>query len=172
MQAESQTQSLKSHRPKSSKLGWIAVGAVILAVAGLYVAGTLPRERRQAVLAADVKQVRTAITAVMVVTPHFVSDGGLTLPGNIQAIRESAINARTTGYLRRLYVDIGSRVQAGQVLAEIESPEMDQQVYQAQAQTTLSLATAGQAWAQLAQQRANVVQIQAEVARQRAAVVQ
>ena len=105
------------------------IAAVLLAVAGLYMAGTLPRVHRQAALAADVKQARTAIATVTVVTPHFVGDGGLSLPGNIQAIRESAINARTTGYLRHLYVDIGSRVKAGQVLAEIESPDVDQQVF-------------------------------------------
>jgi RND family efflux transporter MFP subunit len=145
---------------------------VILAVVGLYVLGTLPRVRRQAALAADVRQVRTAIPEVVAVTPHLVPDGGLTLPGNIEAIRESAINARTTGYLRRLYVDIGSRVKAGQVLAEIESPDVDQQVYQALAQTAQSRATVGQSRATVAQQQANLAQMQAQVAQQRATVEQ
>src|SRR5438034_882450 len=96
-QIEPQTQRLTPPAPKRGKLGLAAIGAVILVIAGLYAAGTLPRVRRQAVLAADVKQVRTAIPAVTVVTPSLVSAGGLTLPGNIQAIKESAINARTTG---------------------------------------------------------------------------
>jgi RND family efflux transporter MFP subunit len=148
------------------------IGIVVLLGAGAFVIGTLPRLRRQAALAAGVQQVRTAIPAVQVITPRRVSEGGHTLPGNIQAIRESAINARTTGYVRRLYVDIGSRVKAGQVLAEIEAPDVDQQVYQAMAQTAQSRATVGQSRAQVAQQRASVVQSQAVVAQQRATVEQ
>jgi RND family efflux transporter MFP subunit len=148
------------------------IGIVVLLVAGVFVLGTLPRLRRQAALAAGVQQVRTAIPAVSVITPRLVSEGGLSLPGSIQAIRESAINARTTGYVRRLYVDIGSRVKAGQVLAEIEAPDVDQQVYQAMAQTAQSRATVGQSRAQVAQQRATVVQSQAVVAQQRATVEQ
>src|SRR5438445_6533855 len=77
MQAESQTQRLTPQAPKGGKRGMVVIGAVILAGAGLYAAGTLPRVRRQAVLAADVKQVRTAIPAVTVVTPSLVSAGGL-----------------------------------------------------------------------------------------------
>src|SRR5579871_5189381 len=172
MQAEFPTQPLKARTPKNSRPSWIAVGIVILAVVGLYILGTLPRTRRQVALAEDVRQVQTAIPEVMVVTPRLVPDGGLTLPGNIQAIRESAINARSTGYLRHLYVDIGSRVKAGQVLAEIESPDVDQQVYQALAQTAQSRATVGQSRATVAQQQANVAQVQAQVAQQRATVEQ
>ena len=171
--SEARTEPIPPHTPNTGKVRRVALGALILVAAGLlYLAGTLPRVRRQAVLAADVKQVRTALPTVKVVTPRLVSEAGLTLPGNIQAIRESAINARTTGYLRRLSVDIGSLVKAGQVLAEIESPDVDQQVYQALAQTAQSRATVGQSRATVAQQRANVVQMQAEVAKQRAAVEQ
>jgi RND family efflux transporter MFP subunit len=148
------------------------IGVVVVIGAGLFLLGTLPRLRRQAALAAGVQQVRTAIPAVSVITPRLVSEGGLSLPGSIQAIRESGINARTTGYVRRLYVDIGSRVKAGQVLAEIEAPDVDQQVYQAMAQTAQSRATVGQSRAQVAQQRASVVQSQAVVAQQRATVEQ
>ena len=64
----------------------------------------------------------------------------MSLPGNIQAIKETTINARTTGYLRRLYVDIGSRVKAGQLLAEITAPEVEYQV--GQFQNTLQQAQA------------------------------
>src|SRR5438128_869077 len=98
-----QNQSLTAPAPKGRKLRLAAIGAVILVIgAGLFVIGTLPRVRQKAVLAADVKQVRTAIPAVTVVTSSLVSEGGLSLPGNIQALKDSAINARTTGYLRRL----------------------------------------------------------------------
>ncbi len=59
--------------------------------------------------------------------------GDIVLPGNVQAYLETPIYARTNGYLRRWYVDIGGRVKAGQLLAEIETPEVDQELRQAQA---------------------------------------
>jgi RND family efflux transporter MFP subunit len=67
------------------------------------------------------------------------------LPGNIQAIEETPIYARANGYLRRRLVDIGDQVRGGQLLAEIETPELDQQLMQAranlqQARATLELA--------------------------------
>ena len=68
------------------------------------------------------------------------------LPGTIQAFSDAPIYARTNGYLKQWYVDIGARVQAGQLLAEIDTPELDQQLQQARA----DLATA-QANARLAQ---------------------
>ncbi len=55
------------------------------------------------------------------------------LPGNIQAFVDAPIYARTNGYLKRWYFDIGSHIKQGQLLAEIESPEVDQQLSQAQA---------------------------------------
>ena len=55
------------------------------------------------------------------------------LPGNVQAYLDTPIYARTNGYLRKWYVDIGGRVKAGQLLAEIETPEIDQELHQAQA---------------------------------------
>ena len=58
----------------------------------------------------------------------------LVLPGNTQAFIDSPIYARTNGYLKRWYVDIGARVKKGQLLAEIETPELDQQLRQAQAE--------------------------------------
>jgi RND family efflux transporter MFP subunit len=61
------------------------------------------------------------------------SDQDLTLPGNVQAYVETPIYARTNGYLKKWYVDIGGRVKEGQLLAAIETPEVDQQLNQAQA---------------------------------------
>ena len=55
------------------------------------------------------------------------------LPGNVQAFIDTPIYARTNGYLKRWYVDIGARVKAGQLLAEIETPEVDDQLQQARA---------------------------------------
>ncbi len=58
----------------------------------------------------------------------------IVLPGNTQAFIDSPIYARTDGYLKRWYVDIGARVKKGELLAEIETPELDQQLRQARAQ--------------------------------------
>jgi RND family efflux transporter MFP subunit len=75
-----------------------------------------------------------AIPSVEVISPR--SDGDaqhLTLPGNVQAYIDAPIYARVSGYLKHWDVDIGARVKAGQVLAEIETPEIDEQLQQAQA---------------------------------------
>ena len=55
------------------------------------------------------------------------------LPGNTQAFTDAPIYSRTNGYLKRWYVDIGSRVKKGQLLAEIDTPEVNQQLRQARA---------------------------------------
>ena len=66
------------------------------------------------------------------------ADEALVLPGTVQAEYETPIYARTSGYVKRWYIDIGTRVKAGTLLAEIDSPEVDQQLRQA----TADLATA------------------------------
>jgi RND family efflux transporter MFP subunit len=138
----------------------------------MLVVGILPRLKQRAALAEGVKQVKTAVLEVTVVKPKLVADPGISLPGNIQAINETAINARSTGYLRQLFVDIGSHVKAGQVLGIVQSPDVDQQVYQAEAQTAQSRATVGQSKANVAQQQATVMQDKADVARQLATIQQ
>jgi RND family efflux transporter MFP subunit len=64
----------------------------------------------------------------------------ITLPGNIQAFVDAPVYARTSGYLKKWYFDIGARVKAGDLLAEIEAPEVDQQLAQAKAQLATSQA--------------------------------
>jgi RND family efflux transporter MFP subunit len=155
---------------KKQAVPWLlVVGAVIIFGIILAVA-IVPRIQRAAVLDQAQKETRTTVPEVEVVRPKRVAASGLALPGNIQAIKETTVNARTTGYVARLYVDIGSRVKAGQVLAEIESPDVDQQLFQANAQTSQSRATVGQSQAQVSQQKAGVQQLQAVVAQQTAAV--
>lgn len=75
-----------------------------------------------------------AVPSVSVVHPRpgAVKDE-VVLPGNIQAFTDAPIYARASGYVKRWYSDLGAHVKAGQVLAEIEAPEMDQQVLQAKA---------------------------------------
>jgi RND family efflux transporter MFP subunit len=86
--------------------------------------------------AAKLKETTEAAAVVTVATTKPTSQAGsseLVLPGNIQANYEAPIYARTSGYLKRWLVDIGTPVKAGQLLAEIESPEVDQQLRQAEA---------------------------------------
>jgi RND family efflux transporter MFP subunit len=69
----------------------------------------------------------------------------LVLPGNVSALTDSPIYARTSGYLTRWYFDIGARVKKGALLAEIATPELDQQLAQAQAELNTAQANANNA---------------------------
>ncbi len=86
--------------------------------------------------AAKLKEI-TELAAVPTVSTVFPTgaapDEEIVLPGNTQAFIDAPIYARTNGYLKRWYFDIGTQVQQGQVLAEIETPEIDQQLRQARA---------------------------------------
>ena len=73
----------------------------------------------------------------------------LLLPGSIQAVQETALYARVDGYLKQRLVNIGDRVQAGQILAEIDTPELDQQLFQVKATLAQSVSALEQARAAL-----------------------
>src|SRR5712692_8984524 len=108
-----------------------------MAIVGLFlillVAGILPRIRNQRELAAAAQKTQTALPQVYVIRPQPAAEAGLSLAATTQAIQDSIIYARTSGYLRKRYVDIGDRVTAGQLLAEVDSPEIEQQLRQAKA---------------------------------------
>jgi RND family efflux transporter MFP subunit len=107
----------------------------ILAIAFFAVALLLGIAHHRAVsaeLKADVRD--HARTPVSIVHPQSSSSQlSVTFPANIQAYIETAIYARTNGYIKRWMVDIGARVERGQLLAEIETPELDRQLQQAEA---------------------------------------
>src|SRR6202050_410724 len=126
-----------------------------LALAGYYW-GYLPRQKREMVLAAE-SQNQTDSLPVVNVTPvtRSASTDSLVLPGNIQAVTEAPILARASGYVKKRIADIGDRVTAGQVLAEIEAPELDQQILQAQAAVQQADAAVQQADASLQQAHSN-----------------
>lgn len=93
-----------------------------------------------------------AVVAVATTRPEpLTGEAELVLPGNLQADYEAPIYARTSGYLRRWLVDIGARVKTGQLLAEIDAPEVDQQLRQAEAD--LAMAEANERIAQVTAQR-------------------
>src|SRR6266853_178655 len=109
---------------------WLALGIALIAVAALLVSGIWSRVRARTTLKAETAQV--ALTAVSVVTPKQTAPAEeIILPGNVQPFITSPIYARTNGYLRKWYVDIGGHVKQGQLLAVIETPEVDQQLQQA-----------------------------------------
>lgn len=93
-------------------------------------------------------------------------DRDLVLPGAIQALNTAPIHARVSGYLKRWYVDIGANVTAGQVLAEVDSPDLDQQVLQARA--NLAVAQANQKLAATTAERWSGLLAQNAVSRQEA----
>jgi len=110
----------------------IGVGALILFLVLLLV-GVLPRVRNQRELAIAAQTVQTAAPEVYVIRPEPASGADLSLAATTQAIQDSIIYARTSGYLSKRHVDIGDSVKAGQLLAEIASPEIDQQLRQGRA---------------------------------------
>jgi RND family efflux transporter MFP subunit len=94
--------------------------------------GIVPRVTQQQRLAVAVADVGGSIPAVSVTTVgRAATSSSVSLPGALTAVRTAAIYARTPGYVRRRFVDIGSRVRTGQLLADIDAPELDQQAEQA-----------------------------------------
>src|SRR5229473_6442752 len=124
---------------KSPKRRLIAATVVGLMVIGGLVLGYFPRWRQRQTATADMNQL--AIPTVSVVSPAPGKPGnGLVLPAEIRPWREASIFARANGYLKDWVADIGAHVQTGQLLAEIETPDLDQQLEQAKAQLVLSQA--------------------------------
>src|SRR3979409_1507232 len=140
--------------PKQKTASGIVVrlaGAGVLVIA-LVAFGTIPRLARHREALAAVRESRV-VTTIRPKTGEPTS--GLLLPGNIEPLYSAAVYARTEGYLERRNVDIGSNVKAGQVLAVISSPEVDQKLLQARATLAQSEASLEQAKATLEQARAN-----------------
>src|SRR3989449_6441360 len=146
--------------PKSRTTWSLLIGVVLLVT--LLVIGVVPRLRQNAELVAASTAPDAGVIPVSVVPPRR-ADGpiDLVLPSNIQAIEETAIYARTSGYVRERHVDIGDRVAAGKVLAEIDTPELDQELSQARAALAQTRSGLAQARASLTQAQANLNQASA-----------
>ena len=139
----------------------LSAGAVALLL-GLLSLGIVSRVRNTRELAQAAERLRTTPPNVYVIRPESASVASLTLAATTQAIQDAIIYARTSGYLARRHVDIGDRVTAGQVLAEVASPEVEQQLSQARAELQQSEKT-------LELQRANLDLARATLARYEAA---
>ncbi|MGH8461217.1 MAG: efflux RND transporter periplasmic adaptor subunit [Stenotrophobium sp.] len=121
-------------------LGIARIGIVIAIVAVIVAAwGIIHRVRAQTLLRSHTDQ--QAALAVDVTHPIPPGAGEeLVLPGDVKAFADAPIYARTSGYLKRWLVDIGTPVKAGQLLAEIDTPEVDQQLLQAEADLASAVA--------------------------------
>ena len=107
---------------------FVAVALLVAIVYGLHLRST--SEKRLSIATEE-----AAIPSVYVVHPVEGSKADdLTLPGNVEAFTDTPIYSRTDGYLKKWYFDIGSRVRKGDLLAEIETPEIDQQLDQSRAE--------------------------------------
>ena len=141
----------KLWRPNRLTVMALCLSIVILFLIA-FIAGYLPLHARIARIANEAQERENALPRVEVVTVGRSSrDSGLQLPGNIQAVTEAPILARADGYIKRRLVDIGDAVHAGQTLAEIEAPELDEQVRQAEAVLRQARAGVDQARANLQQ---------------------
>lgn len=135
---------------KLGRLAWIALVVIVAAA----FAGWLPRWRQRTALRIETREL--AIPTVTVVSPvPGQAAPGLALPAEVKPLVEAPIYARANGYLKHWLVDIGAQVKAGQLLAEIDTPELDQELARAraeltQAQAALALAkTTAARWADL-----------------------
>jgi RND family efflux transporter MFP subunit len=129
---------------------WVAPAIVLIVVAALLTWGIRSRVSARKTLNMETAQV--ARTAVSVVSPKRTAPAQeIVLPGNVQPFISSPIYARTNGYLKKWYVDIGAHVKQGQLLAVIDAPEVDQQLEQSL--SNLNTAKANLALAEITKNR-------------------
>jgi RND family efflux transporter MFP subunit len=137
------------------------VGVALLLV--LAIVGILSRRHHEQSLKQTTDEAAVPIVSVFHPKPT-TGTSQLILPGNVQAYSSAAVNARTNGYVRQWYADIGSRVKAGQLLAVIDAPEVEQQL--AQAKADLQTVQANQNLAQTSATRWVALQKQDAVSQQ------
>ena len=123
---------IAEEEPRLTAGSWIGMAVVAAIVAGVVIFGISVRNRSDRAL-----QKETAVSAIPSVnvvypTPSTLSSE-IALPGNTQAFMDTPIYSRTNGYLKSWYFDIGAHVRKGQLMAQIETPEVDQQLQVAQA---------------------------------------
>jgi RND family efflux transporter MFP subunit len=141
-----------------SRLTLISLFLALIVLAALaFFTGFVPLQKRNATLVAEAaEQTRTLPRVEVVKVARAPSESELQLPGNIEAVTEAPILARADGYVRKRLVDIGDRVHTGQEVAEIEAPELDQQVLQAKANLEQARAALEQSQASYDQGKSNM----------------
>jgi multidrug efflux system membrane fusion protein len=148
-------------RKRSVKTAAIGIASLLLL---LLVIGVVPRIKRRGELSAAAREQASALPTVTVASPRQATTGGeLTLPATTQAIQETVIFARTQGYVKKWYVGMGMQVREGQLLAEIETPETDQQLREARQQASEAEQTIAQSQSELGEAQASLEQAEAAV---------
>jgi len=122
---------------RGTLLRWFFVLFLIFAILGIY--SVMQRRSEHQVLAQQTERMTVPYVSVIHATP-INGSSEMVLPGTLKAYVESPIYARTNGYLKTWYKDMGSHVKAGEILAEIDTPEVDQQLEQARAELTTAQA--------------------------------
>jgi RND family efflux transporter MFP subunit len=125
----------------SGKGALVGVSILLIAIVALAIYGIWKRRHNDEVLADTTQQLAAPSVIAIPPKPGAPVDT-FVLPGNVSAYTDAPIYARTSGYLTKWYYDIGARVKKGSLLAEISTPELDQQLAQAQADLATSEATA------------------------------
>jgi RND family efflux transporter MFP subunit len=129
----------RARSPIFAILGLFILSAGVLGA--LYILGRVPRREQRATLYAETAEAIASRPRVQLASP-FRKDkpADLTLPGEINSFQDTNVFARTSGYVKRYIADIGDKVEAGTLLAEIDTPELDQEFKQVQAQLAQSKA--------------------------------
>ena len=131
-------------KPIQPRMALLGVAVVLIVACVLVVLGIWHRKSADKVLADTTYQLAPPSVIVAAAKPGAPVDS-FVLPGNVTAYTDSPIYARTAGYLTRWYFDIGAKVRKGALLAQIATPEVDQQLAQAQADLNTAQATANNA---------------------------
>lgn len=141
-----------------SKGRLLRLGAVLLAgLVAAFLFGYLPRHHAKSELAEGAQAEHDAIPRVEVVHPKTTtSERAIVLSGSVRALEETVVYPRASGYVASWQADIGDRVKEGQVLAEVETPELDQELDQARAQLAQAVAAVSQAGANQEFSRVNL----------------
>jgi RND family efflux transporter MFP subunit len=149
-QAERLKNALRPTNPRKSLRPWLVPAVAALAAGLVLVLGIRSRVRAESTLRAVTDQM--AVPSVSVAAPKQTAPATeIILPGNMQPFISSPIYARTDGYLKKWYFDIGAHVKAGELLAVIQTPEVDEQL--AQVRSTLNTAQANLELAQITRDR-------------------
>jgi RND family efflux transporter MFP subunit len=142
-------------RPSRMTISALLLGFLVL-FSVAFLAGYLPLQQREATLRTEADAQERSLPRLGVIrVARGPGQNEIKLPGTMQALTEAPILARTDGYLKRRLADIGDHVHSGQVVAEIDAPEMDQQIRQAEAAVEQAQAAIEQAQANLVQGQAN-----------------
>ncbi|HLZ74908.1 efflux RND transporter periplasmic adaptor subunit [Phenylobacterium sp.] len=151
-----QPESLRPISPRRLRIALVAVAGLAACVVGLGVVGRVHADQQ----VASWTNVQAVPTVRVISLADRSGSRALVLPGDVQAFNAAPIYARVSGYLKRWYVDIGTPVKAGQVLADIDTPDLDQQLAQAKADLQTAIAnqhlsdTTAHRWAGLLSQDA------------------